>query len=62
MAFGISGAVQHLVGIQGARVVVAVNKDSAAPIFKKSNYGLVGDAFKIIKAFSAEIRKNRGLD
>ena len=62
IAFGISGAVQHLVGIQGAKVVVAVNKDSAAPIFKKSNYGLVGDAFEIIKAFSAEIRKDRGLD
>ncbi len=62
MAFGISGAVQHLVGIQGAQVVVAVNKDSSAPIFKKANYGLVGDVFEIIEAFSNEIRKDRGLD
>ena len=60
MAFGISGAIQHLVGIRGARVVVAINKDSSAPIFKKSNYGLVGDVFEIIKAFSNEIRKAQG--
>ena len=62
MAFGISGAIQHLVGMQGAQVVVAINKDSSAPIFKKSNYGLVGDVFEIIEAFSSEIRKNQGLD
>ncbi|MFD0697686.1 electron transfer flavoprotein subunit alpha/FixB family protein [Paenibacillus sp. GCM10027628] len=60
-AIGISGAVQHTVGMSNADVVVAINKDEKAPIFQFAHYGIVGDLFKIVPAITEEIRKRRSL-
>ena len=61
VACGISGAIQHLVGMRTAKVIVAINKDAEASIFRNVHYGVVGDLFKIVPAVTAEVKKRRGL-
>jgi electron transfer flavoprotein alpha subunit len=62
LACGISGAIQHLVGMQESNVIIAINRDRQAPIFEVATYGIVGDLFQVVPAMTAYIRKKRGIN
>lgn len=62
LAFGISGAVQHIAGMSGAETVIAVNTDPEAPIFRVADLSVQGDAMEVLNALIAAVKKYKGLE